>query len=352
MVNVLLKFLSSMFLIGIKLRYAAYRLGWLKIRGLHRPVISVGNLSVGGTGKTPMVILIAGILLAAGLRPCILTRGYGRRRGKGLTILDPEEGLVYDPRAVGDEPAAMGKALPDVPIVVAADRFRGGTLAERSLRPGVFLLDDGFQHLALYRDLDVVLLDVTTPQSDLALLPAGRLRETFQALERAHWVILTRTELGDRSGTEARVRAANPKARIFRCSTKFAGLADARSGQPEPHERLLGKKVAAFCGIGNSAAFFADLQSWGFNVAAERAFADHHVYRHRDLESIFALARAARAEAVFTTEKDLMNLPPRWDAPMPLFASCIRLEIENKMEFERALLAEVERAAARSSVSV
>jgi tetraacyldisaccharide 4'-kinase len=337
-------------MICISLRHIAYRLGWLKTRRLRRPVISVGNLSVGGTGKTPMVISMAGILLAAGRRPCILTRGYGRRRGKGPTLLDPEERLVYDARAVGDEPAAMAKALPDVPIVVGADRFRGGTIAERAFRPGVFLLDDGFQHLGLYRDLDVVLLDVTTPPSELKLLPAGRLRETFQALKRADWVVLTRTELGDASRMEARVRTANPQARIFRCSTKFAGLAAARNGQPEPHEKLLGKKVAAFCGIGNSAAFFADLRTWGFNVAAERAFADHHVYQHRDLENIFALARASRAEAVLTTEKDLMNLPPRWQAPMPLFACCICLEIENKMEFERALLAEAERAAARRAL--
>jgi len=349
-VNVLLKFLANIFLSGISLRHTAYRRGWLKTRRLGRPVISVGNLSVGGTGKTPVVILMAGILLAGGQRPCILTRGYARRRGKGPTLLDPEERLVYEPREVGDEPALLARALPDVPIVVAADRYQGGRLAERSFRPGVFLLDDGFQHFALARDLDVVLLDVTAPSSELALLPAGRLRETFQALQRAHWVILTRTELGDASGMQARVQAVNPKARIFRCSTKLAGLLDARTGLPEPAESLLGKKVAAFCGIGNSAAFFADLRSWGFDVTAERAFPDHHMYRRRDLENVFAVARGTGAEAVLTTEKDLMNLPRRWNAPLPLFASCIHLEIENKMEFERALLAEVESAAARRAL--
>ena len=151
---------------------------------------------------------------------------------RGPILLDPEERLVYDPRKVGDEPAALAKALPDVPMVVSADRFRGGTMAERTFRPGVFLLDDGFQHLALYRDLDVVLLDVTTPAAELALLPAGRLRETFQALERAQWVILTRTELGDAAAMQARVQAANPKARIFRCATKLAGWVEARSGLP------------------------------------------------------------------------------------------------------------------------
>jgi tetraacyldisaccharide 4'-kinase len=208
----------------------------------------------------------------------------------------------------------------------------------------VHLLDDGFQHLALYRDLDVVLLDITRPLSDLALLPAGRWREPFSALRRAHWVILTRTELGDAGGWQGRVQALNPRARIFRCSTKFAGLVDARNGLSEPHANLLRKKVAAFCGIGNPAAFFADLRGWGFWVVKESIFPDHHVYRHHELDNIFALSRSAGAEAILTTQKDVMNLPRDWNAPWPLFACCTHPEIEEKMEFEQALLAEVEAA--------
>ena len=180
------------------------------------------------------------------------------------------------------------------------------------------LLDDGFQHLALYRDLDVVLLDITRPLSDLALLPAGRWREPFSALRRAHWVILTRTELGDAGGLQGRVQALNPRARIFHCSTKFAGLVDARNGLSEPHANLLRKKVAAFCGIGNPAAFFADLRGWGFWVVAESVFPDHHVYRRHELDNIFALSRSAGAEAILTTQKDVMNLPPDWDVPMAI----------------------------------
>jgi tetraacyldisaccharide 4'-kinase len=143
---------------------------------------------------------------------------------------------------------------------------------------------------------------------------------------------------------QGRVQALNPLARIFRCSTKFAGLVDARNGLSEPHANLLCKKVAAFCGIGNPAAFFADLRGWGFRVVAESVFPDHHVYRRHELDNIFALSRSAGAEAILTTQKDVMNLPPDWNAPWPLFACCIRPEIEEKMEFERALLAEVEAA--------
>ena len=345
--NVLLEALSKIFLTGVELRHAVYRRRWLKTRRLSRPVISVGNLSVGGTGKTPMVILMAKTLLAGGHRPCILTRGYRRRGGRGPIVLDPDSGLIFDPRKVGDEPAALARALPNVPIIVSASRFRGGNIGERDFRVTVHLLDDGFQHLGLYRDLDVVLLDVTSPPSDLTVLPAGHLREPFSALQRAHWVIFTRTELGDASELQARVQAVNPLARIFHCSTKFAELVEARSRLVEPLENLLRRKVWAFCGIGNPAAFFADLRSWGFRVVGESVFPDHHVYGRPDLNNISAHSRSAGAEAILTTEKDLMNLPADWTTPVPLFACCIETEIEEKMEFEQALLTEVEAAAAR-----
>ena len=342
--NPLLQPLSAVFQAGVALRHVAYRRGWLKTRHLNRPVVSVGNLSVGGTGKTPLVIVMARTLLASGHFPCILTRGYGVRRGKRPIVLEPGAHRIADPRDVGDEPAALARALPNVPIIVSPDRLRGGTIGEQRFQASVHLLDDGFQHLALYRDLDVVLLDVTHPPSDLALLPAGRWREPLAALRRAHWVVLTRTELADAGRLQARVQALNPRARIFRCSTKLAGLVEARSGLEEPHENLLRRKVAAFCGIGNPGAFFADLWAWGFWVVADRVFPDHHVYRRHELDNISALSRSAGAEAILTTEKDLMNLPPDWNAPMPLFACCIHSEIEEKMEFQRALLAEVEAA--------
>jgi tetraacyldisaccharide 4'-kinase len=193
----------------------------------------------------------------------------------------------------------------------------------------------------------VVLLDVTRLSSDLTVLPGGRLREPFSALQRARWVILTRTELGDASELRARVQTVSPLVRIFRSSNKFARLVEARSRLAEPLENLLRRKVWAFCGIGNPAAFFADLRIWGFRVVGEGVFPDHHVYRRRELDNISALARSAGAEAILSTEKDLMNLPPDWNAPVPLFACCIETEIEEKMEFEQALLTEVESAATR-----
>ena len=332
-----------MYLKVIELRSVAYLQGWLRTRRLDRPVLCVGNLTVGGTGKTPVVIKVAKTLLAAGHCPCILTRGYGRRGGRAPVALDPGADLIFEPRTVGDEPAALARALPGVPIVVSADRFRGGIIGEQ-FHPTVYLLDDGFQHLALYRDLDVILIDVTRPWSEYALLPAGRAREPFSAIRRAHWVILTRTEPGDPSPIEAKVRAVHSGARIFHCSTKLTGVAEAQTGLNQPIECLHGKKAVAFCAIGNPAGFFADLRRWGFDVACERSFRDHHAYTQSDLASLADAAKGTGAQAMITTEKDVMNLPRGWDLPLPVYACCIQAEIEEKMEFEQALAADLERA--------
>ena len=342
--NAILQILSALFQQGVALRHAVYRRGWRKTQHLNQPVVSVGNLNVGGTGKTPLVILTARMLASHGHRPCILTRGYGRRAGNRLVILEPGVGRRAEPEEVGDEPAAMARALPEVPIIVCADRYRAGTLGAQRFQPTVYLLDDGFQHLGLARDLDIVLLDVTRPASEFALLPAGRLREPFSSLRRAQWVILTRTELADGGGLEARVQAVNPQARIFHCSTVLAGLLEVRGNELRSGEDLLRRKVAGFCGIGNPAAFFADLRAWGFPLVSESVFPDHHRYLFRDLEGVATRARKAGAEAILTTEKDMMNLPPRGDVPLPIFACCIQPCLAEKMEFERALLAQLDSA--------
>jgi tetraacyldisaccharide 4'-kinase len=320
---------------GVDLRHAAYRRRLFRTRRLGRPVVCVGNLSMGGTGKTPLVILMARALLAAGHLPSILTRGYGRRGGRDLIVLPPGAGRAADPRETGDEPAVLARALPDVPIIISPDRFRAGRIAEERFPVTVHLLDDGFQHLALHRDLDIVLLDVTR---DLAVFPAGRLREPLSALHRAHWVVLTRTELGDGAAFEDRVRAINPHARIFRSATQFAGLIDLRTSLAEPGEKLRGKKVGAFCGIGNPAAFFADLRRWGFSVAMETAFRDHHAYGRDEFDRIFRASLRAGAEAVVTTQKDVMNLPEEWNAPLPFFACCAHPAVEEEGRFTEALL--------------
>ncbi|MGH9354936.1 MAG: tetraacyldisaccharide 4'-kinase, partial [Terriglobia bacterium] len=213
------------------LRDYAYRSGWLNQRRLNRPVISVGNLSAGGTGKTPIVAYLARLLLRRGFIPSILTRGYGRSGGNSLIALDPAESRAPDPREAGDEPALLAAALPRVPIVVCADRYKAGRFAEKRFGANVHLLDDGFQHLRLARGLDIVALDVTQGLADRLVLPAGRLRERPSALRRAEIVILTRSDLADPAHTLAQLDQVQTNARIFRGGTRLAGFTEVATGR-------------------------------------------------------------------------------------------------------------------------
>ncbi len=329
---------------GVALRAAAYRRGWLKARRLSRPVVSVGNLTVGGTGKTPLVRYVAELLRLKGWKPGILTRGYARKPGPEIVLLEPKVGRAPDPREVGDEPALLAQSLPEILIAVGADRYRAGRLAEERFEVDVHILDDGFQRLGLARDLDVVVLDVTQELSDRALLPVGRLREPLSALARAHWVVLTRVELGDSHPLEERVRALNPQAAIFHARTVFCRLVEARSGTAYSWQGSEGRPLAAFCGIGNPKGFFADLRQWNFRVVTEISFPDHHVYVPADLRRLQGRAREVGAAVLVTTEKDVMNFPSRWESEVPILACVTRMEIVEADAFEETLLSALQAA--------
>jgi tetraacyldisaccharide 4'-kinase len=338
-------FLSSLAVIygrASSARSAAYRHGWLKRRRLNRPVISIGNLTVGGTGKTPLVAYVARLLLKRGFKPSILTRGYRRSRGPSLVVLEPSSSRSLDPREVGDEPALLATALPEVPIVVCTDRYRGGLVAEERFQVNVHLLDDGFQRLQLARDVDIVALDVTQELSDRALLPAGRQREPVEALRRAHLVVLTRVELGGAERLEQIVGERHPGALLFHGRTRLRALRSFSSGQEFLLESLEARPVCAFCGIGNPRAFFRNLRQWGFHIVGEHAFPDHHVYSERDVASLVLSAREAGALTLMTTEKDFGNLPADWRADLNAYACIIETEIEEQEAFERALFARLE----------
>lgn len=331
------------FRVGVAIRAFAYREGWFKTRRLGRPVVSVGNLTLGGTGKTPLVVVVVRALAKRGLKPAILTRGYRRRRDADLVALEPHapgEERTADPRTVGDEPALLARLLPEVPIVVSSDRYRAGRLAEHRFDAGVHILDDGFQHLALARDVDIVAVDATRELSDWALVPAGRQREPCSALARADLVVLTRAELVDPLPLERRVRQINPRALIFHAVTRLGELADVTTGERQTPAAILGGRGPtfwAFCGIGNPGAFFADLRAWGFTVAGETAFRDHHVYRGAELYDLERRALRAGAAALLTTEKDAMNLPSDAGTRLPIFACAIELELGEAQAFEQEL---------------
>ncbi|MGH9435226.1 MAG: tetraacyldisaccharide 4'-kinase [Terriglobia bacterium] len=331
--------LSSIYGRAAEVRSSAYRRGWLGTRRLSHPVISVGNLTLGGTGKTPLVALMAKLLLSHGVIPAILTRGYARKKGPSLILLDPANERAPDPREVGDEPALLAAALPEVPIAVCADRYRGGRAAEARFQIGAFLLDDGFQHLRLARDLDIVALDGTQEISRDATLPAGRQRERLSALTRAHAAVITRAGQADSIGIEQQARGINSAIKIFHSDTKLLGWVEVSSGRHLPPNWLFGRRVCAFCAIGNPQAFFRDLVRWGMELAGAHAFRDHHAYTNSDVAHLVLSAHSAGGATLVTTAKDVMNLPPDWKPDMNAFACLIEAEIAEKGEFEAALLA-------------
>jgi tetraacyldisaccharide 4'-kinase len=331
LVRTLLQPLGLLYGTAMRLRTAFYEHGLLRSKRLPGTVISVGNLTVGGTGKTPMVLWIAERLLEEGHHPAILTRGY-RGRGQG----DASGG------APSDEVALLRQRLDGrAQFGVGKDRYKNG-LALAKDGAEWFILDDGFQHLELQRDANIVLLDATDPFGGGGVLPAGRLREPRSGLARADIVIITRTSRA--AALETIVRRFT-KAPIFYGQTQLDGVLRVplmTEVLPESERRQY--KFFGFCGIGNPTAFFADLKSWGFSVAGQHSFADHHRYSNAEIRELQAAAAAAGANALICTEKDVFNLPTSLASTLPIYACRIRLAPNDENAFWTAVRATVGRS--------
>jgi tetraacyldisaccharide 4'-kinase len=267
-------------------------------------VISIGNITTGGTGKTPLAIALAGEAARRGFKPCILTRGYrGKLRGPVLVSPRMSEGEV------GDEPLLMARKLPGVPVVKGARRHHAGLYALSSLSPApdLFILDDGFQHRRIHRDVDVVLVSAVNPFDNRRLLPMGLLREPLGELKRADAIVITKSDGLDTSELEAFIRRYNSAAPVFRSGVRPTSV---RSVQGEEHapEWLSGRSVFLFSGIEEPETFPALVRASGARVESSLFFPDHYRYRQRDLEEISREAGRAGAEWIMTTEKDIMRL--------------------------------------------
>jgi len=278
-------------------------------RSLDRPVISVGNLSVGGSGKTPIVAALARMLLDMGQRPAILSRGYARRRATDGVVVVSDGNRVLEPvENSGDEPQMLARALPGVPVLVCADRHLAGRLAEKRFDATVMLLDDGFQHLALGRNVDVLVM----PASDLddAVLPSGRLREPLDSASSADCVLVPGS-LEDMS----RVAATFDRMPVFRVTNHFGSVQGLDASAPS------GTRVVAVAGIARPERFFTTLREQGFEIVRELRFPDHHWFSSDDLDRIRTIAKDASADLVATTEKDAVRVAPQsgW-AVLPMTA--------------------------------
>ncbi|HEY0702359.1 MAG TPA: tetraacyldisaccharide 4'-kinase [Candidatus Acidoferrales bacterium] len=306
------------------LKARAYRAGWRKPRSLNGIVVSVGNLTVGGTGKTPLVLWIAQKWLDEGEKVGILTRGY---RGKAVAPAQNHTGDL----TTSDEVRLLKQRLGDyVSVGIGANRFeKGQQLASQDIDH--FVLDDGFQHLQLARNVDIVLIDALNPFGGGHLLPAGRLREPLSALGRADLVVINRTSNSPAIETVIR---RNSQAAIFYAQPKIESIRSMLDNQITDRSfDLKGVKAFAFCGIGNPQGFLATLRDSGAAIVGHRFFPDHHRYTGRDAARIYSEAAACGASVLVCTEKDLYNLNASFRGNLPLVCVTISLGIQREDEF-------------------
>ena len=301
---------------GVRTRNALYDSGWKRIERAMVPVVSIGNLTLGGTGKTPCVEYVARFYRELGIRPTILSRGYGGEAGRN------------------DEAMVLEENLPDVPHLQGANRIELAKTAVEELEAELLVLDDGFQHRRLFRDLDVVLLDATWPPFRDALFPRGTLREPARGLRRAGAILLTRCD---------QVTAIELVAIRERLSKRFPGKLVATTEhrpvdliggeEPEPLVRLRGQPVVGFCGIGNPAAFRQTLMGLGAEVIGFRTFPDHHAYSRQDVEDLIRWSSEfASGALIATTQKDWVKLRVPELAGLPLRAVRIGLAFRDGQE--------------------
>ena len=309
-----------------------------RCRRLDTPVISIGNVTMGGTGKTPCVLRLAAALHHAGRKPGILTRGYGRHSPEKQLVLAP--GAAVPTRQTGDEPQLFIRSRL-APVGIGADRFQAGTALRREFGVDVLLLDDGFQHLALARDIDIVLLDALNPFGGGATFPLGRLREPLAGLARAHIIVITRSEFSDLPcAIERQVRVWNPSAPIFRARLEPEAWVEHRTGRRFPLAEKPFDSAAAFCGLGNPQSFHRTLERLGLRLTDWLEFDDHHRYRPHELKYMAAQFRAKGASALLTTGKDAMNLCEEADAllsPLSLYWLDIAFVVDGEDDFLREI---------------
>jgi tetraacyldisaccharide 4'-kinase len=310
----------------VSTRSAMYRRGVFEIHTVAAPVISVGNITTGGTGKSPLVEWIAGELAGRGRRVCILTRGYGRADSQRRVVVSDAEQIKTNVAKAGDEPLMLAEALKGKAAVICdANRVAAANWAIQNLHSDVLILDDGFQHHSIARDLDIVTVDATNPFGNGRLIPAGNLREPVKNLSRADCIVLTRTNANDPGDLEKWLHETSG-ASVLKSKTVLNEVRRLNAVDAFESHELRSTPVAAFCGIGNPAAFFKQLGADGYDVRHTTTFRDHHVYLQHDLDRLTSAATAHGAEALVTTAKDAVKLR-NLSFQLPCFVAEIRIEI-------------------------
>jgi len=310
-------------------------------RRLAGKVISVGNLTVGGTGKTTFTLYLASFLRQKGFRVAVLSRGYKREKRRALAIVSDGEKILSPPKYGGDEPHLIAKSLPGVAVVVHRDRYQAGRWAEQKLGTEIHLLDDGFQHRRLWRDVDILLVDGNESQQGLRLYPRGRLREPLEGIKRADIVVVTQStpEQSPPYVLEA-IKEHNPTAPIFYSQRLLKGLFWVKGDQEVRESPFLTKRVVSLCAIAQPRYFENDLQRLQLEIVRSFRFKDHHWYKQGEVDAVVATAHQLGAEAVVTTEKDALRLSRLEFGHLPFLYLKIGVKIREE-EFQQTLMSKL-----------
>jgi len=336
MKSIVLPPLSVLYGAVTRTRLSLYRRGTFHTTKLERPVISVGNITTGGTGKTPLVEWVARTLAPKGRKVCILTRGYGRKDPHLQVIVSDGYGVLASPTEAGDEPYLLATNLSGLAAVISsADRIAAGQEAIKDYGSDCFVLDDGFQHLRLARDLNIVTIDATNPWGGGKLLPYGRLRETLDGLRRADCIVITRCDqAGSVDALRSEILKLTGDRPIFHSQMRTFRVSSLKNGPdtlaPQAH-------IAAFCAVGNPSSFFEHLRRSGYELALEKSFPDHHAYSQDEIDSLIDSAKEAGANSLITTAKDAVKLRAM-SFSIPCYVLEIEMSIENGEELAQLVL--------------
>lgn len=323
---VLLAPVAWLYAAGAWLHRAAYARGWRRARRLRCKVVSVGNLTAGGSGKTPTAAWLAAALARRGHETALATRGYGRLGREPVCVASDGRYVRASVEQAGDEPLLLAAHAPGVPVVVARDRALAGLRAMSAFGTEVLVLDDGFQHHRLARDVDVVVVDGRVGFGNRKPLPRGPLREPLAALARADALGVVDGPLA--AEDEALVAALAPAAFRFEARRRPVALRPLGGGAPAPPAALAGRAVGILCGIANPESFRGSVEALGARVAAVRAFPDHHRYAPADVADL-----AARAPFWVTTEKDALKILPEWVGCADVRVLVLELAVEEPERF-------------------
>jgi tetraacyldisaccharide 4'-kinase len=337
----LLSMVSKVYGGAVKLRRIFYKKNILTSKKLSCPIISIGNITVGGTGKTPMTIYVAQAVKKLGHNVAVISRGYKGKAEKNGGIVSDGKVLLMTPEIAGDEPYMMAKRLKDVPVIVGKNRFKAGRQAISKFDPDVIVLDDGFQHLTLQRDLDIVLLDYHKPFGNRHLLPRGVMREPISALLSADAIIMTKSDTVKNNNETSlllrKLRFFERKKPVYRSfhhpfvyriikGEKKISWNNMQEVQRQNLDCIKGRTGFAFSGLADNYNFLRTLKSLKCNVSGFMEFPDHHPYSERDLEEILSAAKKSMSKCLITTEKDYVRIAHKIDWSDDLFVIGIEID--------------------------